>query len=194
MLRVKWQINAFLGFQQRIYKAPFESAPLAWPSSLTSSPAGRLNSSWSYRWSSQPTAPPQYWRRRLCGRWTPRFSSARRSVMQRYTHKPQLFRLTANGTVANLLALQDQSLSQPRSPHSPIAARSCLPYHWSSGHPSPHGGPTGELEGSHSQPESQSKWRSPPGPGSYLRHWKSHLNTTISCKAISTASSNHCNS
>lgn len=53
-----------------------------WAASLTSSPAGRRSFFGSYKWSSPPTAQPQCWQRRLYGKWTPLFSSVRRSRKQ----------------------------------------------------------------------------------------------------------------
>lgn len=53
-----------------------------WTAWLTSFPAGRQSFFGSYKWSSLPTAQPQCWQRRLYGKWTPLFSSVRRSRKQ----------------------------------------------------------------------------------------------------------------
>lgn len=50
------------------------------PVGLTSCPAGTQSYVWSCRWWHLPTAPPQYWRRRPCGKWTPRSYAARTSA------------------------------------------------------------------------------------------------------------------
>lgn len=125
---------------------------------LTSCPAGIQSYVWFCRWWHQPTARLQYWRRRLCGMWTPQSSSAHMSE-------------DTDNKISNHTKIKHTRLrvKHPETTHIPIAAHSCLPGHWQSDRPNWAWCLLVDWAGNHFQPGWQSKKKSLPKLGSYLR-------------------------